>query len=54
MRSYKDKAAADAHVKTEHFQAFFKQITDEGLLGEEPVLMQTVSKGGFDLDRKLI
>jgi quinol monooxygenase YgiN len=50
---YKDKDSADAHTQTEHFKQLIKDFEDEGILAEPPWLSQTVSKGGFDLDRKL-
>ena len=54
MRRYKDKASADKHTAEPHFKELFAKFEQEGIMAKAPYLAQTVSKEGFDLDRKLI
>ncbi|KAK5173493.1 uncharacterized protein LTR77_002174 [Saxophila tyrrhenica] len=54
VETYKDKNAADSHTQTDHFKQLFGVMEKEGLLREGPWLAQTVSKAGFERDRKLI
>lgn len=54
IETYKDKAGADKHVTESHFKELFKVFEEEGIFEKPPYLAQTVSTGGFDLDRKLL
>ncbi|SMR55262.1 unnamed protein product [Zymoseptoria tritici ST99CH_1A5] len=54
IETYKSKEAADKHTQEPHFKELFATMEKEGLMAKAPYLAQTVSKAGFDLDRKLI
>ncbi|EMC91283.1 hypothetical protein BAUCODRAFT_152560 [Baudoinia panamericana UAMH 10762] len=54
IETYKSKEAADQHTKTSHFKSLFSTMESEHLMAKPPYIAQTISKAGFDLDRKMI
>ncbi len=51
---YKSKEAMLQHEEESYFKEVFGLFVEEGLMAKAPLLIRTVSKAGFDRDRKLI
>jgi len=54
FETYKDKEASEQHAQEPHVKKLFGALVGEELLSKPPYLATTVSKAGFELDRKLI
>ncbi|KAK0315800.1 hypothetical protein LTR01_001100 [Friedmanniomyces endolithicus] len=51
---YKSKEALLQHEKESYFKEVYGLFLEEGLMAKAPLLIRTVSKAGFDRDRKLV
>ncbi|KAK3718915.1 hypothetical protein LTR37_004831 [Vermiconidia calcicola] len=54
IETYKDKSSADKHGTEPHFKELFATFDSEGMFSKPPYLAKTISRAGFDADRKLI
>ncbi|KAK0263423.1 hypothetical protein LTR29_001046 [Friedmanniomyces endolithicus] len=54
FETYKSKEAMLQHEEESYFKEGFGLFVEEGLMAKAPLLIRTVSKAGFDRDRKLI
>ncbi len=51
---YKSKEALLQHEEESYFKEVYGLFVEEGLMAKAPLLIRTVSKAGFDRDRKLV
>ncbi|KAK0258417.1 hypothetical protein LTR91_006572 [Friedmanniomyces endolithicus] len=54
FETYKSKEALLQHEKESYFKEVYGLFLEEGLMAKAPLLIRTVSKAGFDRDRKLV
>ncbi|KAK1081115.1 hypothetical protein LTR33_004956 [Friedmanniomyces endolithicus] len=54
FETYKSKEALLQHEEESYFKEVYGLFVEEGLMAKAPLLIRTVSKAGFDRDRKLV